>query len=251
MRSRHAFRKSWMRALDGQFLYLSPAFEQIWGIQRSQMTPEYWLNALHPEDKPRSASVEKVRSGREYEGEFRIVRPDGEVRYIKNRGYPIFESGELVRFGGVARDVTEEMRMQASSGSRRSSKRSGSSRGHRARDQHAGAVRRRQRHVPRRWLPRPTARDSRVQRGARAERYRPGRRRAPARAHEIHRRRLSARRDPARAGSGGRRHAADLEDRARDERVLAPRRRHERRPISITSSPTRDRCAQRLEVRAE
>ncbi len=104
----------WMRALDGEFLYLSPAFEQIWGIPRARMTPADWLNALHPEDKAAECkAVEKVRSGREYDGEFRIVRPDGSVRYIKNRGYPIFENSELVRFGGVARDVTDEMRMQA------------------------------------------------------------------------------------------------------------------------------------------
>ncbi len=104
----------WMRSLEGEFLYLSPAFEQIWGISRTQMTPESWLNALHPEDRTAEhKSVEKVHSGREYETEFRIVRPDGTERYIKNRGYPIFEDGELVRFGGVARDVTDEMRMQA------------------------------------------------------------------------------------------------------------------------------------------
>ena len=104
----------WMRALDGAFLYLSPAFEHIWGIPRARMTPDSWLNALHPEDKAaESTAVEKVRSGREYDGEFRIVRPDGSVRYIKNRGYPIFENGELVRFGGVARDVTDEMHLQA------------------------------------------------------------------------------------------------------------------------------------------
>jgi PAS domain S-box-containing protein len=104
----------WMRSLEGEFLYLSPAFEQIWGISRTQMTVESWVNALHPEDRTAECkSVEKVRSGREYEMEFRIVRPDGAERYIKNRGYPIFENGELVRFGGVARDVTEEMRMQS------------------------------------------------------------------------------------------------------------------------------------------
>ena len=103
----------WMRALDGKFLYLSPAFEQIWAVPRSQMTPETWVNALHPEDRAAERNaVEQIRSGREYEGEFRIVRPDGAERYIKNRGYPIFENGELVRFGGVARDVTDEMRLQ-------------------------------------------------------------------------------------------------------------------------------------------
>jgi two-component system NtrC family sensor kinase len=104
----------WMRTLDGEFLYLSPAFEQIWGIPRAQMTPESWVGALHPEDKAAECkTIENVRAGREYEGEFRIVRPDGAERYIKNRGYPIFENGELVRFGGVARDVTDDMRMHA------------------------------------------------------------------------------------------------------------------------------------------
>jgi PAS domain S-box-containing protein len=104
----------WMRALDGQFLYLSPAFEQIWGVTREQMTPTVWTKSLHPEDAAAEAeAVARAQSGREYEIEFRIVRPNGEVRYIKNRGYPIFEAGALVRFGGVARDVTDDLRLQA------------------------------------------------------------------------------------------------------------------------------------------
>ena len=104
----------WVRSLDGEFLYLSPAFEQVWGVAREGITLQQWEEALHPEDRARKAEVVgKMRAGEEYESEFRIVRPDGQIRRIHNRGYPIFEDGQVARIGGIARDITDEVRMHA------------------------------------------------------------------------------------------------------------------------------------------
>jgi PAS domain S-box-containing protein len=102
----------WVRTLGGDFLYLSPSFEQIWARSRAGMTREIWNGALHPDDRGDSESAERSWStGQEYELVFRIVRPDGQVRTISSRGYPIYENGALARIGGIARDVTEENRM--------------------------------------------------------------------------------------------------------------------------------------------
>jgi PAS domain S-box-containing protein len=103
----------WVRALDGEFLYLSPSFEQIWGRPRESMTPAIWSACLHPDDRATEELAQASRvNGGEYDIVFRIVRPDGQVRTISNRGYPILEHGKLARIGGIARDVTDETRMQ-------------------------------------------------------------------------------------------------------------------------------------------
>lgn len=103
----------WVRSLDGEFLYLSPAFDEVWGVPLAEMTRATWEASVHPEDRPaKTAAWERMASGQEYEVTFRIVRPDGETRRIHNRGYPIMENGKCVRVGGIARDVTEEMRLQ-------------------------------------------------------------------------------------------------------------------------------------------
>ncbi len=102
----------WMRALNGEFLYLSPSFEQVWGRPRAGMTLELWESYIHPEDRGIKRDAQNgLASGTDYELDFRIVRPDGQVRRIHNRAYPIFEGSEIARVGGIARDVTEEVRL--------------------------------------------------------------------------------------------------------------------------------------------
>jgi PAS domain S-box-containing protein len=103
----------WVRSLDGEFLYLSPSFEQIWGRSRDGMTLALWESFVHPEDRGLGrAARDKWAAADEYDLEYRIVRPDGQLRRIRNRAYPIFDNGTLARYGGIARDVTEEIRLQ-------------------------------------------------------------------------------------------------------------------------------------------
>ncbi len=101
----------WVRSLDGEFLYLSPSFEQIWGRSRADMTLTLWESYIHPEDRE-FVKDGKAKAGlHEYELEYRIVRPDGGIRRIRNNGYPIMEDGVLARYGGITRDITEEVRL--------------------------------------------------------------------------------------------------------------------------------------------
>ena len=52
---------------------------------------------------------ETVRAGRDFDCEYRIVRRDGQVRYIRSRAYPVFgESGELTEYVGTVADTTEQ-----------------------------------------------------------------------------------------------------------------------------------------------
>ena len=92
-------------------IYVSPAYEIIWGRPRAEVHTSAlsWLDAIHPEDREtvRQAALTKQADGI-YDEEYRIVRPDGSIRWIRDRAFPVRNnSGEIYRVVGVARDVTE------------------------------------------------------------------------------------------------------------------------------------------------
>jgi two-component system sensor histidine kinase UhpB len=103
----------WMSSpADGAIAYLSPAFEEIWGRSRLwfQRLPQSLSDTIHPEDCQQYAeSSRKHAEGKDYTVEYRILRPDGSVRWIYDRGYPIYgEDGQVVMMTGVARDITPQ-----------------------------------------------------------------------------------------------------------------------------------------------
>jgi len=103
----------WVASLEGQFLYLSPSFDGIWGRPREGMTLALWGGYIHPDDAAVGLKARELWTlAEEHDLEYRIVRPDGQIRRIRNRAYPIFENGTLARYGGIASDVTEESRLQ-------------------------------------------------------------------------------------------------------------------------------------------
>jgi len=94
-----------------RMLYVSPAYERVWGRSCASLyeNPRSWLAALHPEDRARvkRAALARQVSG-DYEEEYRVVRPDGGVRWIRDRGYPVADAaGRVARIVGVARDITQ------------------------------------------------------------------------------------------------------------------------------------------------
>lgn len=99
--------------------YVSWAFERIWGRSADDLyrTPRLFFQSLHPEDRARVRAVFRTaRTGppATFTHEYRIVRPDGEVRWIADRGYPLPRKGdELQLYVGIARDVTERHQAQA------------------------------------------------------------------------------------------------------------------------------------------
>ena len=67
------------------------------------------MEAIHPDD--RASMLEKYKNGMSsgtFEYEYRIVRPDGSIRWIKCRGFPVRDqSAKLVRIAGTATDITD------------------------------------------------------------------------------------------------------------------------------------------------
>ncbi len=89
--------------------YVSPAYEDVWGRSRDALyaDPSEWLGAIHPDDRPGIEAAAARQGFRSYDEEYRIVRPDGRVRWIRDRAFPVLDQrGRLVRVAGIAEDVT-------------------------------------------------------------------------------------------------------------------------------------------------
>lgn len=108
----------WMTDVTkSEMLYISPGYERIWGRTCRSLydSPRTWLDAIHPEDRSRvaDAALNKQSSGG-YDLQYRIVRPDGTERWIRDRAFPIRDAkGNVHRIAGVADDITGRMRNDA------------------------------------------------------------------------------------------------------------------------------------------
>ncbi len=105
----------WIAALpEGAPLYISQAFETVWGFSGDlgMREPERIAAAVHPDDRERWAAARIRLDGADTE--YRIRRPDGETRWILESVFPVpNDVGRPARLAGVARDVTERKRAEA------------------------------------------------------------------------------------------------------------------------------------------
>ncbi|MGB6720484.1 MAG: PAS domain S-box protein [Terracidiphilus sp.] len=95
---------------NGTMLYVSPAYEQIWGrpSQRLYADAQDWLSAIHGDDRVRVEESFFAENNQPFEVTYRILRPEGTVRWIRSRGFPIVgEDGVVLRLAGIAADITE------------------------------------------------------------------------------------------------------------------------------------------------
>jgi PAS domain S-box-containing protein len=103
-------------AHSADMIYISPAYETIWGRSREilQDDPLAFLEATHPADYDRIAqSYQRFTAEGHLDETCRIVRPDGETRWVRVRGFPIYdERGTLYRLAGIAEDITAHKQME-------------------------------------------------------------------------------------------------------------------------------------------
>jgi PAS domain S-box-containing protein len=102
----------WMTDVEtGKQIYMSPAAELIWGrsVDNLRNEPEAFINGLFPEDRDRVLqTVEREKNGEKMEIEYRVVRPDGSLRWVWDRAFPIVgDSGKVIRIAGITADITE------------------------------------------------------------------------------------------------------------------------------------------------
>ena len=107
----------WLSNPDfSSIVYISPAYEKIWGRKSTELInrPGLWLEALVLEKGAHYNPIEVMANKIATEGSkarfdeiYRIWRPDGEIRWILDKGFPIYNTqGQCTGVTGVATDIT-------------------------------------------------------------------------------------------------------------------------------------------------
>ena len=98
--------------IEQKVIYVSPAYEDIWGRSVKDLYNNYeeWGKSIYSDDlayaEESFAKIEHTGGGETRE--YRIVRPDGTLRWISDRGFAIKdETGKVYRIAGIAEDITE------------------------------------------------------------------------------------------------------------------------------------------------
>ena len=107
----------WITDIEiGRIIYISPAFEKVWGIPRSRYyaSRDALVETVHPADRPAVlAAIESSGNTGNYEESYRIIRPDGSIRWVSARGFPVRDaSGNLSRMVGIVTDITRQKALQ-------------------------------------------------------------------------------------------------------------------------------------------
>ena len=102
----------WLSDLEkNALLYISPAYEDIWGRTCASLylSPRSWIEAIHPDDRDRVLHAALTKQvGGEYNEQYRVMRPDGSIRWIHDRAFPVRNaSGQVYRIAGIAEDITK------------------------------------------------------------------------------------------------------------------------------------------------
>jgi PAS domain S-box-containing protein len=100
----------WLTTADyTKVLYLSPAIEAIWGLSRERLYENAGAGAdrVHPDDLGNLLEQAQRARDEPYDFRMRIVHPDGSLRWVRSRAFPIRNAaGETYRIAGVLEDLT-------------------------------------------------------------------------------------------------------------------------------------------------
>ncbi len=107
----------WMSDVRSErVLYISPAYEEVWGRSCESLYeyPRSWLEGIHPDDTTAvTENHEQRRRGQFSDLEFRVLRSDGAVRWVRSRAFPIHApDGQPSRIAGLAEDITGRKRVE-------------------------------------------------------------------------------------------------------------------------------------------
>jgi diguanylate cyclase (GGDEF)-like protein/PAS domain S-box-containing protein len=93
-----------------QVLYISPAYEEIWGRSRQSVYNYFYsfLEAVHPADYDKVVEHQARKMTGDYDLEYRVIRPDGSIRWVWDKAFPVHnKAGEVYRVAAISKDITE------------------------------------------------------------------------------------------------------------------------------------------------
>ncbi len=101
----------WIREPNQKHIvYVSPACEKIWNLSSESLYSEpaaFW-DAIHSDDRDRVKTAFEKQVRGDYDEEYRVVRADGSVCWVRDRAFPVMgETGEIYRIVGIAEDITQ------------------------------------------------------------------------------------------------------------------------------------------------
>jgi len=107
----------WERDLYTGLITWSEETYRIYGVSTEEriLTPDSVQELIHPEDRAmvREALSAALRGGPRYDAEFRLIRPDGDVRVVHGQADVTWdESGRPRRMFGTVQDITERKRFE-------------------------------------------------------------------------------------------------------------------------------------------
>ncbi len=96
--------------------WVTESFTRITGYTPEEVDERGgWASLIHPDDMPVAlARARRLFSGENDVSEFRIIRKDGEIRWLRDHGQPVWDEtqGRVVRIYGAAEDITERKRAE-------------------------------------------------------------------------------------------------------------------------------------------
>ena len=94
-----------------KWIYVSPAYEEVFGRSSASLyeDPNSFLEVVHPDDRDQVTTIMNREIDGDFGFAFRVVRPDGGIRWIRARAFPIRdEKGDVYRVAGISEDVTDQ-----------------------------------------------------------------------------------------------------------------------------------------------
>jgi PAS domain S-box-containing protein len=93
-----------------KIIYLSPAVKKVYGreFEEFKNNSNLWIQCIHPEDRSTMAdSYLQLKSNDNFDSERRIILPDGSIRWVRDRGWNIYDSTcNVIRIDGIVSDIT-------------------------------------------------------------------------------------------------------------------------------------------------
>jgi PAS domain S-box-containing protein len=102
----------WVKEIAGdRVAFVSPMYEELFGRSCASLyaNSHSFLDAIHIDDRARmEAAMLRSRAGMPTDNRYRVLRPDGTMRWVRDRSFPVPEAtGPIKRMVGVAEDITE------------------------------------------------------------------------------------------------------------------------------------------------